>query len=153
MKKFFMMVLGLLAIQYSILAKPIKIVFDVHTGNDANFQFIMNNLNNLTKSVNQDPKKLQIVLVFYGPGIKYMLNDLSNTPFSKDKNLENNLMDYQMMLQSYKEEGIVHYHVCHKSLNAFHVSPKDVVSFAKVVPAGILDIAKLEEKGYAYIRP
>ncbi len=153
MKKVILGFLTLLALQLSVLANPIKIVFDVHSGNDANFQFIMNNLHNLTKSVNHDPKKLQIVLVFYGPGIKYMLNDLSNTPFAKDKNLENNLMDYQMMLQSYKDEGIVHYHVCHKSLNAFHVSPKDVVSFARVVPAGILDIATLEEKGYAYIRP
>lgn len=135
------------------LAEPIKIVFDVHSGNDAKFAFIMNNLRNLTHNVNNNPKKLQLYMVFYGPAIKYMLNSLDNTPFAKDTNLSNNLMDYQMMLQSYKDQGIVHFRVCHESLNAFHVSSKDVVSFAKVVPAGILEIAKLEHKGYAYIRP
>ncbi len=135
------------------LANPVKIVFDVHTGNDAKFQFIMNNLKNLTHNTGENPKNLQLYLVFYGPAIKYMLNSLDKTVFAKDKTLANNLMDYQMQLQVYQQEGIVHFRVCHESLNAYHISPKDVVSFAKVIPAGILELAKLEHEGYAYIRP
>jgi hypothetical protein len=142
------MMMGALA-----LANPVKIVFDVHTGSDAKFQFIMNNLRNLTHNTGNNPKNLQLYLVFYGPAIKYMLNSLDNTPFTKDTNLANNLMDMQMQLQAYQQEGVVHFRVCHESLNAYHISPKDVVSFAKVVPAGILEIAKLEREGYAYIRP
>jgi intracellular sulfur oxidation DsrE/DsrF family protein len=142
------MMMGTLA-----LANPVKMVFDVHTVSDARFHLVMNNLRNAIHDTGNNPKNLQIYVVFYGPGIKYMLNSLDNTPFAKDTKLANNLMDLQMQLQAYQQEGVVHFRVCHESLNAYHISPKDVVSFAKVVPAGILEIAKLEHEGYAYVRP
>ncbi len=134
-------------------SKPLKIVIDFHSDKESKFKLLLNNLKNLSQYANNDPKKLQIVIVFYSQGIKYALHDLSITPFKNDKELVDHEAEWHMILDMYKQSGILHYHVCDQSLKAFGVSPKNVASFAKVVPAGIIDIAKLEHEGYAYIKP
>jgi hypothetical protein len=57
-------ILAFMMISTLALANPVKIVFDVHTGNDAKFQFIMNNLRNLTHNTGNNPKNSRFTLFF-----------------------------------------------------------------------------------------
>ena len=45
----------------------------------------------------------------------------------------------------------VEFRVCHASLYSLHISSGDLYSYMKVVPAGILQLAKKQMQGYAYI--
>lgn len=43
--------------------------------------------------------------------------------------------------------------VCGNALKAHEISEEDVPSFLEVVPAGVVELAKKQDLGYAYIRP
>lgn len=43
--------------------------------------------------------------------------------------------------------------VCNNSLKKFNIDSKELISFCKVVPAGIIELAKKQSEGYLYIKP
>lgn len=44
-------------------------------------------------------------------------------------------------------------HFCQNALNTQHISKEELPEKIKVVPAGVLDLIELQEKGFAYIKP
>lgn len=75
---------------------------------------------------------LQIVLLVNGGGITGFLDER-----------------YQEFLQ----ETEIEFHACHNALKAFKISPEELPETVTVVPAGVLDLIKLQHHGYAYIKP
>lgn len=55
-------------------------------------------------------------------------------------------------MQELAERG-VHFAACNLSLNSFGIRPQELVPFAEVVPAGVLELALRQREGYAYIKP
>jgi len=82
------------------------------------------------------PYHIQIVL--YGKAV------LSASPFSDDYS------GYGPMFDSLQEAG-VEIRVCHNSMYALKVSADDLYPEMKVVPAGILQLIKMQMQGYTYI--
>ena len=56
------------------------------------------------------------------------------------------------MMQKLAEQG-VHFAACNNSLNSFGIRPQELVPFAEVVPAGVLELALRQREGYAYLKP
>lgn len=56
------------------------------------------------------------------------------------------------MMQQLAEQG-VHFAACNNSLNSFGIRPQELVPFAEVVPAGVLELALRQREGYAYLKP
>ncbi|KAF1293408.1 DsrE family protein [Candidatus Enterococcus leclercqii] len=50
-------------------------------------------------------------------------------------------------------EDQVEFHACHNAMQAFGISPEDLPANVEIVPAGVLDLVKLQHRGYAYIKP
>ena len=48
---------------------------------------------------------------------------------------------------------MVSFHACQNALKAFHLEKSDLPQGVEVVPAGVIDLIELQEKGYAYIKP
>ncbi len=42
---------------------------------------------------------------------------------------------------------------CNNSLNALKIDRSSLISFVKVVPAGVLELVERQAEGYAYIKP
>ncbi|MGC8590320.1 hypothetical protein [Athalassotoga sp.] len=42
---------------------------------------------------------------------------------------------------------------CLNSMKKEHIKPEALPDFVKIVPSGVVEIAKLEEKGFHYIKP
>ncbi len=42
---------------------------------------------------------------------------------------------------------------CLNSMKKEHIEPEALPDFVKIVPSGVVEIAKLEEKGFHYIKP
>jgi intracellular sulfur oxidation DsrE/DsrF family protein len=57
---------------------------------------------------------------------------------------------YGDLMQSLHKQGL-QFRVCYNSMYALHVEPSDIYPYMKVVPAGILQVAKKQMQGYAYI--
>jgi len=82
------------------------------------------------------PYHIQIVL--YGKAV------LSASPFSDDYS------GYGPLFDSLQEAG-VEFRVCHNSMHALNVSADDLYPNMKVIPAGILQLIKMQMQGYTYI--
>lgn len=47
----------------------------------------------------------------------------------------------------------ISFHACNNAMLANQVAPEDLPVSVQVVPAGVLDLVELQQKGFAYIKP
>lgn len=47
----------------------------------------------------------------------------------------------------------VAFHACRNAMNAHGMTPENLPANVEIVPAGVLDLIKLQDLGYAYIKP
>lgn len=57
---------------------------------------------------------------------------------------------YGAQFQALRTQG-VQFRVCHNSMYSLHVHADDLYPYMKIVPAGILQLAKKQGEGFAYI--
>lgn len=55
--------------------------------------------------------------------------------------------------QDFLREPGIEFHACHNALKAFKIPEEQLSEPVTVVPAGVLDLIKLQHLGYAYIKP
>ena len=117
---------------------PIKVVYHFSEGLEQASRGLRNIVNHLAA----DPTA-KIVVVAHGAGIDFLLKG------AKDKNggaFESAVGDLALV-------G-VDFRVCNNTLEGRHIDPGQVISDARIVPAGVVEIARLQAReGYAYIKP
>jgi hypothetical protein len=119
-------------------AEPtIKIVYHVNEGLEKSAVVLHNVKNNL----DAEPGA-KIVVVGHGAGIDFMLDG------AKDKNGN----PFDATIDTLQERG-VEFRVCNNTLKSRHIDPKRVIPEATIVPSGVAEIARLESKGYVYLKP
>ena len=97
----------------------------------------------LARSYLDDSPKARVVIVAYGPGIDFLLED------AKDR--RGNPFDYAVL--NLVERG-VGFRVCAATLSARKIAKEDILEEVLVVPSGVSEIARLQLKqGYAYLKP
>lgn len=97
---------------------------------------------NISNHLSADPGA-KIVLVALSRGVKvftFGAQDSTSRPFA----------DWVEQLTA---KG-VEFRVCQNSMNAYKLTRDDLVDKVKIVPSGVAEIARLQNReGYAYIRP
>lgn len=97
----------------------------------------------LARSYLDDSPKAKIVVVAYGPGVDFLLEE------SEDK--RGNPYDHAVL--SLAGRG-VEFRVCAATLSARKIAKEDLLDTVSIVPSGISEIARLQLKeGYAYLKP
>lgn len=131
---------GLPAVHAAESTKSHKVVYHLNS-DDAKHQLaFMGNVQNHINAVGKDNLDLRVVM--HGPGITLLQNA------KKDE-------DVRSRIDNLKMQG-VHFNVCANTLTARKLNPKtDLydVEQADIVPSGVAEIAILQSKGYAYIKP
>ncbi|MBI4984166.1 MAG: DsrE family protein [Rhodocyclales bacterium] len=117
---------------------PIKVIYHFSEGLDQASRGLRNIRNHLAG----DPTA-KIVVVGHGAGIDFLLKD------AKDKNgaaFETPVGDLAL--------AGVEFRVCNNTLVSRNIDPKQVIADAKIVPAGVVEIARLQAKeGFVYLKP
>jgi intracellular sulfur oxidation DsrE/DsrF family protein len=114
-----------------------KVVFHLDETRNARWALM------LARSYLDDSPKAKIVIVAYGPGIDFLVND------AQDKNGN----PYDHRVQTLVDRG-VEFRVCATTLSARDVAKDDLLEPVSIVPSGISEIARLQLKeGYAYLKP
>ncbi len=91
----------------------------------------------------EDSPKAKIVIVAYGPGIDFLVEDTVDKRGSP----------YDPAVADLAERG-VEFRVCDDTLDARKIAKERLLDQAVVVPSGISEIARLQIKeGYAYLKP
>lgn len=114
-----------------------KVVF--HLDDTANARWALL----LANAYLDDNPKARIVVVAYGPGIDFLLEDAEDRRGNP----------YDPAVLSLVEKG-VEFRVCTGTLSARKIAKQDVLEAAVLVPSGVSEIARLQLKeGYAYLKP
>jgi intracellular sulfur oxidation DsrE/DsrF family protein len=118
--------------------EPIKVVYHFSEGLEQASRGLANVRNHLTA----DPT-VRIVVVSLGPGVDFML----------DGAVDKNGNPYHAAIDELSLKG-VEFRVCNNTLMSRHIDPGKVDMDARIVPAGVAEIARLQAKeGFVYIKP
>ena len=120
--------------------KKKKVVYHLNYDNAKREKGMLRNIKNHIKAVGAD--KLDLRVVMHGKG--YTMLQRANT----DLQLQNTII-------SLKDKGIK-FQLCANTIRGKKLNEKEMFGFDPAtdkVPSGVAEIAHLQKKGYAYIRP
>ena len=111
-----------------------KLVFQVSDGDPQKWNLTLNNVRNVIDDLGSDSVDLEVVV--YGPGIGMLKSD---SPVAK------------RVAEALK--GSVKVVACENTMKAQHLVYADMLPDIGYVPAGVVELMKKQQQGYAYIRP
>lgn len=129
--------LGLIQINTSYAASGDRVVYHVNLGNEQ----ATDALRNINNHLAVDPKA-KIVVVAHSKGVDFLLQG------AEDKNGN----PYAGTVAKLAAKG-VEFRVCKITLERRHIDPKRLIPDAKLVPSGVVEVTKLQDEGYAYLKP
>lgn len=130
--------LMLFSVGIAVADEPVKVVYQFSEGLEQASRGLANVRNHLVA----DPSA-RIVVVSLGPGVDFILDG------AHDKNGN----PYHAAIDELALKG-VEFRVCNNTLKSRGIDPGKVDMNAKIVPAGVAEIARLQAKeGFVYIKP
>jgi intracellular sulfur oxidation DsrE/DsrF family protein len=129
------MMLGALALPATgVAADKGKLVVQVSDSNPATWNLALNNVKNVQKDLGKD--NVDVEIVAYGPGIGMLKAD------SEVANRINEAADAGVKVVA-----------CENTMKGQKLTRDDMNARISYVPAGVVEIMQLQQKGYAYLRP
>jgi uncharacterized protein len=111
-----------------------KVVFQVSDGDPKKWNLALNNVKNVQDALGKD--KVEVELVVYGPGIDML----------KLESAAGNRVN-DAIAQGVKVVA------CENTMAAQKLTKADMLKSVGYVPAGVIELIKRQQQGYAYIRP
>ena len=129
-----------------------KVVYHINYDNPKKQKGALRNIQNHINAVGAE--NLDIKVVMHGNGLAMVLEPDALTRVPKFKNANANDAQ-QATIANLKGQGIA-FEVCANTLKGRKVNVNDDlydVDQADIVPSGVAEVAELQKKGYAYIKP
>lgn len=117
-----------------------KVVYHINYGDETLLNAALGNAKNHIAAVGKD--KIDMKIVMHGNGLDLL-------------KIANNNLDMQQKVINLKKDG-VDFAVCKNTLTGKKIDYKNDlfdVSESDIVPSGVAEVAILQSKGYAYIKP
>ena len=114
----------------------IKVVFHIDSDDEGRIIMAINNVKNLLKEIRSD--KASICLLVNGAAAELLKKPLPSA--------------YADQISLLSNEA-VHFLVCNNSLVNMKIDKNELHESCEVVKAGIIELVRLQNDGYAYIKP
>jgi len=124
--------------------KPHRILIQVDQNDPAVMNLALNNATNLIDYYRAKHVDIKIDLVTYGPGLHLLRDDTSP------------VKDRIKQLKDYAFPSTIQFSACNntkENMEKKEGKPITLVSEATIVPAGVVHLTELQEKGWTYLRP
>ena len=122
----------------AVAEEPVKVVYHFVDGIDQ----ASRGLANIRNHLRAEPGT-KIVAVANGDGIRFLLAGAK----------ERNGKPFDAAVADLAARG-VEFRICNNTLSAHNIPATDVLPQAKVVPSGVVEVARLQAReGYVYLRP
>jgi hypothetical protein len=114
------------------------------------YDALLRNIHNHLSVYNFDPLSTKIVIVAHGPGIRYHLKDVADTPWEKLPPLD---PDLEKRLKGLGQYGVEVY-LCKITFQRMKIDLGRVKDepYIRIVPSGVATVAALQSKGFAYLK-
>jgi intracellular sulfur oxidation DsrE/DsrF family protein len=124
--------------------KPHRILIQVDQNDPAVMNLALNNATNLIDYYRAKHVDIKIDLVTYGPGLHMLRDDTSP------------VKDRIKQLKDYAFPSTIQFSACNntkENMEKKEGKSVSIVSEAVIVPAGVVHLTELQEKGWTYLRP
>ena len=121
-----------------------RIVIQVSENDPTRMNLAITNTSNAIKYYTDKGESIEVEVVAYGPGLNMLREDTSP------------VKDRIKALKASNVGGDIRFSACHNTQMAMEKReghPITIIPEATVVPAGIVRLTQLQEKGWSYIRP
>lgn len=133
MFKLILLPIALMAFLGGAYANEYKVVFDITSSDKKDWQTLLNNLENVGKSLGNAS---QMEVVIHGGALGILLK---KTAFQSKR------------MQAIAKSG-VQFLACENTMRRKGVTKSELVGFAGTVPAGLVEIIDKQAKGWAYLK-
>lgn len=130
-------VAGVLALSALVAAAQDKVVYHI---NDAQVQALAG-LRNLRNHLDVDPTA-QITVVAHGNGVDFLMEDAKHASG----------VAYGPLVSGLKSRG-VRFEICEITLKNRSLKKEQFMQEADFTPSGVVRVTKLQQQGFAYLKP
>ena len=151
--------LALAAAQAGPAAPPVtdasvkRVVWHADFGDPRRLSSLIQNVNNMVSTYQGNLEDYDVRIVFLSGGIRFLTTDaLANTPFAEDKELRARRAELIQRLQQLREVMNVKLELCEITRESLGLPAGKIIPGVSPVPSGVVRIAELQQKGYAYLK-
>ena len=130
-----------------------KVVYHADFSEPKRFSAMLQNIFNMTTTYENELMDYDIRIVFLSKGIRFVTRDnLKGTPFEAGKEFVKQREDLIKRLASLQEIRGVKLELCAITQKMMGLDQSALIPGVKLVTSGVVQIAKLQSKGFAYLK-
>ena len=130
-----------------------KVVYHADYSDPRRFSAMLTSINNMATTYQNDLRDYDVRIVFVAHGIRFVTEDkLTGTPFAEDKTLRERREDLLARLKSLHQVQDVKLELCGITREQIQLDQDKIIEGVNVVRSGVVRIAELQNRGFAYIK-
>ncbi len=142
-----------LAPQTVIADDEVKVVYHADFADPRRFSAMLTSVNNMMNHYENELVEADVRIVFVAHGIRFLTDDaLEKTPFAADAELQERRENLKGRLLSLVDTRGVKLELCDITRSQIGLAKDGVYPNVSLVPSGVVQIADLQRKGFAYLK-
>lgn len=130
-----------------------KVVYHVDFADPRRFSATLTSINNMVTTYQDNLAEYDVRIVFVAHGIRFVTADvLKGTAFAEDAALKMRRKDLIARLRSLHDTQGVKLELCGITREQVRLDPAKILPGVELVPSGVVRIAELQQRGFAYIK-
>jgi len=131
----------------------IKVVYHADYAEPRRVSAMITSINNMVTTYQNDLVEYDVRIVFISHGIRFLTKDkLKGTPFAEDEALAESRSSLMQRLAGLQEVQGVKLELCDITRQAIRLDREKIMPNVKLVRSGVVQIAKLQHNGFAYLK-
>jgi len=130
-----------------------KVVWHVDFADPRRLSAMIQNVNNMVTTYQNDLMDYDVRIVFLGGGIRFVTQDpLKGTPFAEDAAYRKQRPELIQRLQQLRELSGVKLELCEITRESINLPKSSIIAGVAPVRSGVVQIAELQRQGYSYLK-
>jgi intracellular sulfur oxidation DsrE/DsrF family protein len=130
-----------------------KVVYHADFADPRRFSAMLTSVNNMVTYYQNQLIDYDVRIVFVAHGIRFVTNDkLDGTPFAEDAAMAERRENNAGRLESLRSVQGVKLELCDITRAQINLSQERLYEGVTMVPSGVVQLAKLQDEGFAYIK-
>jgi len=131
----------------------VRVVYHADFADPRRFSAMLTSINNMITYYNNQFIEHDVRIVFVAHGIRFVTDDrLTGTPFVADAELDERRENLKGRMLSLNEVHDVKLELCDITRSQSGLASDKLYDSVETTPSGVVRIAELQRKGYAYIK-
>ena len=130
-----------------------KVVYHADFADPRRFSAMLTSVNNMVTHYQNELTEYDVRIVFVAHGVRFVTDDkLSGTPFEEDAAMAERRQNNAGRLQALHGVQGVKLELCDITRSQIGLDPDRLYEGVELVPSGVVQLAKLQSEGFAYIK-